>query len=146
MSLLTTYQSCKELIASNLTTQGVEASAEEGLTTLANKILLIQDSNQISQSDIILQHTISIPEELENEITINNFYFHIVGPSYSTQISYKTFRNGEYTIENLKNGRYAVYCNALQYNDPPLKSTSVLYATGILTNSYNLVLKTSMIY
>lgn len=38
MSLQDTYQSRKNLLASNLTSMGVTASGTEGLTTLANKI------------------------------------------------------------------------------------------------------------
>ncbi|WP_405309939.1 Cna B-type domain-containing protein [Methanobrevibacter sp.] len=45
MSLIETYQSCKQLIADNLTEKGVEADATDGLTTLANKILEIEGTS-----------------------------------------------------------------------------------------------------
>ena len=38
-TLLETYQSVKELIADNLQEKGVDASPNDGLTTLARKIL-----------------------------------------------------------------------------------------------------------
>lgn len=41
-TLLETYQSVKELIANNLQEKGVEASSNDGLTTLAGKILDIE--------------------------------------------------------------------------------------------------------
>lgn len=41
-TLLETYQSVKELIANNLREKGVEASSNDGLTTLAGKILDIE--------------------------------------------------------------------------------------------------------
>ena len=41
MSLSSTYLSVKELLANNLTSKGVNANKNEGLTTLANKILYI---------------------------------------------------------------------------------------------------------
>lgn len=45
-TLLETYQSVKELIADNLQEKGVEASSNDGLTTLAGKILDIQESEE----------------------------------------------------------------------------------------------------
>lgn len=45
MSLQSTYQSVKNIIASNLTTKGVSANGSEGLTTLANKINDISSSS-----------------------------------------------------------------------------------------------------
>lgn len=140
MSLLETYNSCKELIASNLNEQEVEASAEEGLTTLANKILLINNCNKKSKSKLIIRYTIDIPEELENEVNLGLFHFHLIGPTTSLQISKETFRNKEYIKENIPNGRYGVYCNILSYNDPPLKSNSVLFTHGILTDNNDLIL------
>lgn len=45
MSLQETYQSCKNLIATNLNEKGVPANGNMGLTTLANKILEITTTN-----------------------------------------------------------------------------------------------------
>lgn len=45
-TLLETYQSVKELIANNLQEKGVEASSNDGLTTLAGKILDIEESEE----------------------------------------------------------------------------------------------------
>lgn len=45
-TLLETYQSVKELIADNLQEKGVNASSNDGLTTLAGKILDIQESEE----------------------------------------------------------------------------------------------------
>ncbi len=45
-TLLETYQSVKELIADNLQEKGVNASSNNGLTTLAGKILDIQESEE----------------------------------------------------------------------------------------------------
>lgn len=52
MSLIETYQSCKQLIADNLTEKGVEADATDGLTTLANKILDIEGTPEDELIDI----------------------------------------------------------------------------------------------
>ena len=51
MSLQLTYQSRKDLIASNLTSQGVTASGSEGLTRLANKILDIDTPTVLYNDD-----------------------------------------------------------------------------------------------
>lgn len=45
MSLRETYQSRKNLLAANLTRQGVSASGDEGLTTLINKVLDISHTS-----------------------------------------------------------------------------------------------------
>ena len=45
-TLLETYQSVKELIADNLQEKGVNASSDDGLTTLAGKILDIEESEE----------------------------------------------------------------------------------------------------
>ena len=45
-TLLETYQSVKELIADNLQEKGVNASSNDGLTTLAGKILDIEESEE----------------------------------------------------------------------------------------------------
>ena len=42
MSLISTYQSCKTLLANKLNSKGVTASASSGLTTLINKVEDIQ--------------------------------------------------------------------------------------------------------
>lgn len=47
MSLSSTYLNVKNLIATNLTSKGVSASKNDGLTTLANKILLISSSRKL---------------------------------------------------------------------------------------------------
>lgn len=47
MSLSSTYLNVKNLIATNLTSKGVSASRNDGLTTLANKILLISPSRKL---------------------------------------------------------------------------------------------------
>ena len=48
MTLLETYQSRKQLIADNLMAKGVEASADDGLTTLANKILDLEGTKSVT--------------------------------------------------------------------------------------------------
>lgn len=140
MTLLSTYNNCKKLIASNLNKQEVEASAEEGLTTLANKILLINNCNKKSKSKLIIRYTIDIPEELQNEVNLGLFHFILLGPTISTRISSTNFKNNEYIQEDIPNGRYGIYCNILSYNNPPLKSDSILFNRGILTDDNDLIL------
>lgn len=52
MSIRDTYLAKKSLIASNLTSKGVEADSSMGLTTLANKILLVEDNLYSGTTDV----------------------------------------------------------------------------------------------
>ena len=85
MSLISTYQSCKTLLANKLSEKGITASANSGLTTLINKIgeiqhftdgILLYGDKDIIQQEENLELSAIV---LENGKPVNNetVYFYI---------------------------------------------------------------------
>ncbi len=70
-TLLETYQSVKELIAYNLMERGVLASANEGLTTLAEKILNLDSSEKCIRISIIWDDNDNEKLERPDSIIVN---------------------------------------------------------------------------
>lgn len=103
MSLSSTYLSVKTLLANNISTKGVDASASDGLTTLANKVFLI-DREQKKHYNTDLNNSIDV----FSEISLSDI------PNISTAISdgstgsptYETyiFANNQSTILRTVNG------------------------------------------
>lgn len=68
MSLISTYQSIKTLLANKLTSKGVTANSNEGLTTLINKI------DNIQANGIIIWGNKEIIQSTD-DVDINVFVF-----------------------------------------------------------------------
>ena len=96
MSLKETYKSRKQLIASNLQAKGVSASVNDGLTTLAGKILLIKNDvfDLSASADII---------GVGNTVT---FTSHVSPFEDDTKV--ELYKNGVY-VEDMVNKGSGVY-------------------------------------
>lgn len=80
MSLASTYQACKDLLASKLNAKGITASGSEGLTTLINKVgnlsadgLLLRGDHSVAQSGttvnltaVYMENGVVVPWKLVN--------------------------------------------------------------------------------
>lgn len=82
MSLIETYQSCKQLIAGNLTEKGIEADTTDGLTTLANKILDIEGTS--TTQNIIVKAKFNDSNNQDGFRPIS-----LIGKLYADGVAYK---------------------------------------------------------
>lgn len=111
MSLSSTYLSVKELLANNLTSKGVNANKNEGLTTLANKVLDISDSSNLNYEQDSKTIIIGTSDDVEASYSIEDFYDieeHIDDSAWSGLggISYSiiTLSNGQKAIKRTSDG------------------------------------------
>lgn len=142
MTLLETYQSCKELIAENLQQKGVQADSSEGLTTLANKILDI-NTNQGSNkyTNITIYCRVVTPKDFPYQDELNNLEFRLMGKGYDQSVRY-TNEGQEFvhTFTHVKVDQYILYStNALtlflDYPEVILSNNSVIMYDIALTNT-----------
>ena len=138
-TLLETYQSVKELIADNLQEKGVEASPNDGLTTLARKILDIevqfhQDQKSLTVGKVWDDNSNSEglrPTSLGVVLKRNNENYRTVilkeDDGWSATISVPIYYNGEEAEYSWVEGEISNYV---------LQETVIQGNTTILTNVF----------
>ena len=96
MSLSSTYQSRKNLLAQNLTTMGVTASGTEGLTTLIDKVLDIPTG--VSFDEIQLSSNKSILSYYDSESATLTAQLYLNGNPIAVENVTVTFKRGSTTL------------------------------------------------
>lgn len=108
MSLSSTYLSVKELLANNLTSKGVNANKNEGLTTLANKILDISDFDNLNYEKDSKATIFGTSDDIEAVYSIEDITDieeYINDAANGTPVySLETLSNGQQAIKRTTNG------------------------------------------
>ena len=141
MSLMSELEDLGELMATNLQAQGVTASASDGLTTLAAKILDIQGGGGGGVPCYNVNFTENSWNYSDYDFTNNSHYVHL---EIYLQYQYEPYANGTVTITDGTN-TYTLTSNAngLATLDAPITETTTTFTASYTNTTDTITVKKS---